>query len=303
MKWVVIFLLVPFVCAAQGVKLSRYDNFIKKHRIEMEPTTLLASSDAKLTVTFFSVAADLFLQLKGAGWGATTVDDGNELVFRFANDSSVTVTADGLQTFEPGIPLSTYKHRYRISAQAVQALARQDLNALRKFSFKEATDMRVPRETAVRLQKAASLFLAELNKAAATKPLMPIWVNDVYDHNGDSVQFCSKVYRVAQSKTDSRFTELHLQSNFSQPVVKLLITAGALPTESPEAAFLDKEICVSGVVNLRDNVPTVVVWEKKQLRIKMETGTETLQNHTGQSTPVHNRREPANPAIEENKGQ
>ena len=135
MKWLLFLLCLPCTCLAQGVKLASYDVFVKKHRIEMEPVSLLQMPAAKLPVTFSAVAADLFVQFTGAGWGAITVDDGNDLVFQFANDSTVTVKADGLQTFEPGIPQSTYKHRYRILQADVAMLARNEITGLSKYSF------------------------------------------------------------------------------------------------------------------------------------------------------------------------
>lgn len=271
MKQVPFLFLLPLFCAAQGVRVSQYDVFVKKHRIEMESVPLLSSSAAKLTVTFSSVASDLFVQFAGAGWGAVTVDDGNELLLQFTNDSAVTLKADGLQTFEPGIPQSTYRHRYRITKEDVEALARNGLAAIRKYSFKEAADIRIPREAGTKLQRQSTAFLIELKKTANILPLKRINAKDVLEHIGDSVQFCSKIYNVQHTAAvQEKSTVINLQTNFSEPVVNLVIAEEDRPKfdEVPDTDFINREICVSGVLQLRNNVPTVVVSRKEQLTAK-----------------------------------
>ena len=224
LKRVVFFLLLPFACAAQSVKLAQYDAFIKRQRIEMEPVALLSSSTDKLTLAFLSLAPDLFVELKGAGWGATTVDEGDELLFLFANDSSVTAASTGLQTFEPGIPQSTYRHRYRITQAALQALARNPVTGLRKFSFKESSSVRIPKEFAARLQKTSALFLTELKNESTVKSLRQISAKDVALHIGDSVQFCSRTYNSRYNAAlNNGLLVLELQADFSEPIVNVII--------------------------------------------------------------------------------
>ena len=279
MKRFLFFLFLPFACPAQGVKLAQYDVFIKKQRIEMEPVTLLSSPD-KLTVTFLSLAPELFVELKGAGWGATTIDEGDELLFLFANDSAVSATSTGLQTFEPGIPQSTYRHRYRISPAALQALARNPVTGLRKFSFKESSSVRIPKEQAARLQKSGALFLAELKNEKKSGSLRQISAKDVALHIGDSVQFCSRTYNSRPAvHANGAATVLELQADFSEPIVNVII-----PPEDrvkfgdvPETFFLNKDVCVSGVLELRDDTPSVVVRSKEQLKLKSPIAETTAR--------------------------
>lgn len=267
MKWVLILVFLPFCAAAQGVKLARYDAFLKKHRIEMEPVALLSSSNATLSVTFSSVASDLFIQLKGSGWGATTIDDGEELVFRFTNDSTVAVKSVALQTFEPGVPQSTYKHQYRIASAGLLALSRFELAGIRKYSFKEASDIAVPKESSTKLQKSAFAFLVELSKAATVKTVLKIEAKDVYSHIGDSVSFCSKVYRSRSASAENRFMVLETQQDFSSPIVHLLIAEEDRSRfgDDLDKALLNKDVCVSGTVALRNNVPSIIVRKKEQI--------------------------------------
>lgn len=266
MKWLVLFL--PFFGAAQGVRLNQYDKFIKKHRVEMEPVNLVSSPAAGLTVTFSSTASDLFVQVSGWGWGATTIDDGNELHFLFANDSSVTATAAGLQTFEPGLERNTYRHRYRIGGDEVELLARLDLAALRKFSFKESSDIKIPKEAKAKLQRSATLFLAEMRKGLVARTRKQIHPKDVLNVVGDSVTFCSTVYTARYTETtEGKLTVLELQSDFSHPVVHAVIAEEdrARFGGAPEKDFANKDVCLTGVVTLRNNVPTIVLQNSAQL--------------------------------------
>ena len=272
MKWLLFLWLLPFAGASQGVRLARYDVFVKKQRVEMEPVLLLSSGESKLTVTFSAVGADLFVQFNGAGWGAVTIDDGNELLFRFANDSAVTVTADGLQTFEPGIPQSTYRHRYRIAQEGVEALSRNELANLRKYSFKEAADLRLPKDAGAKLQKQSASFLKELSKVATIIPLKRISAKAVLEHIGDSVQFCSKVYNVRSALvSEEKGTVLSLQAAYNEPVVNVLIREEDLVKfgANAEEIFAEKEVCISGVLVLQDNVPTITVRQKEQLKMSL----------------------------------
>lgn len=271
MKWVVLFLFLPFACAAQGLKLNQYDVFLKQQRIELEPVTLLSSSSTKLSVTFSSIASNFFVQVSGAGWGAVTVDEGDELRFLLSNDSTVTAKSIGLQTFEPGIPQSTYKHVYRTTDAALQALARYEVVSLRKASFKESSELRIPREAASKLQKPAALLLTEHKKASSTMRLKQINGREVAEHIGDSVQFCSKVYNTRYNATaDGGQTTLQLQSGYSDPIVDVVI----MPEDrskfdnAPDAAFLNKEVCVNGVLVLRNDTPTLLIKNKGQLKLK-----------------------------------
>ncbi|HUC81344.1 MAG TPA: hypothetical protein VMR70_10535 [Flavisolibacter sp.] len=162
MKWVVIFLLSPFACFGQGVKVSLYDNFIKKHRIELEPVVLHAAANGKLAVTFSSVASELFLQLSGTEWGAATINSGDEMIFLFTNDSTLTVRSTGLQSFEPGLNKNTYKHQYALSQDQLKAFSQYEIAAIRKYSFKDFFDLQIQKGFRGRLQKPSDLFVEEL---------------------------------------------------------------------------------------------------------------------------------------------
>lgn len=265
--FVLLLLIMPLLGSAQGVKRNQYDVFLKKQTVELEPVSLIADAANRLSVVFFSESPDLYVQVRGSGWGATTIDEGDELQFLFSNDSTVSVKSAGLQSFEPGPGRSTYRHQYRITQAAVQALSRFELVGLRKFSFKESSELRIPRDQRGKMQAAGALFLAELRKAEAAKPLKKIDAQDVLNFVGDSVQFCSRVYNVRRTTTAGNETFfLELQADFSSPIVQAVLSNTGLVGAEAGKQFLDKPLCVSGLLRMRNGLPTIDVRNAAQLQ-------------------------------------
>ena len=226
MKWAALFVLFPIVSFSQGVKVNTYDNFLKKHRIELEPVAVCNTANAKLSVSFSSVASDLFLKLNGVGWAAATIDEGNDLIFLFTNDSTVTAKSTGLQTFESGLK-SSYNHQYSIKYQDLELFSKYELAAVRRYSFKEFFDLQIPKDNLAKLKRPSTIFLDELKKANVIKTLKQISVKDIASHVGDSVSFCSKVYSSRYFEaSENKPVVLDLQSDFGDPLVNLVIMEG-----------------------------------------------------------------------------
>jgi hypothetical protein len=160
-----LFFLLPLFCFSQSVKVNAYDKFLKKHRVETEPVVLQSTSASQVAVGFTSLASTLFVEVSGWGWGAATIDADDDLIFLLSNDSTVTAKSVALQTFEPGIDRNTYKHRYFISGQDLQALINFDLVGLKKYSFKEFSRFTVPGKNVGRVRQLGTVFLNELRKA------------------------------------------------------------------------------------------------------------------------------------------
>lgn len=165
-----LFLLLPLFCFSQNVRVNVYDKFLKKHRIELEPTVVESSAASKLSVAFTSIASTLYVEVSGWGWGASTIDEGNELVFILANDSMVTVKSTALQSFEPGVGKNTYRHQYYMSERDLQTLMSADLTGVKKYSFKELSNMSIPKANAAKVRQLCAVFWAELRKAKVLKP-------------------------------------------------------------------------------------------------------------------------------------
>jgi hypothetical protein len=289
MKWVAIFFLSPVFCFAQGVKVNIYDNFLKKHRIELEPVTLYTASNAKLSVTFISVESDLFLQVYGEGWGAATIDDGNEMIFLFNNDSTVTVKSTGLQTFDAGLKKSTYRHQYLVKYEDLKAFSQYELAGVRRYSFKEFFDLQIQKEYKAKLRRPGALFSDELAKAKVFKTLKQIDTKDIALHVGDSVSFCSKVYNSRHyESSENKPTVLDLQSNFSDPLVNIVIMdqdRRRFP-EAPEKIYLNKDVCITGVVMMRNNIPYVILRSREQIKINAKPTLEEIALFVGDSVTV-----------------
>ncbi len=281
--WLFLVLCLPVIGLSQGVKTNGFDKFLKKQRLEMEPVVVTGLPEKdRLSLTYTAISSDLFLSLSGTGWGAATVDKENNLIISFTNDSSVTLKATSLQSFEPGLLAHSYRHLYNLNFQQLSALSRFEIANLRKYSFDTYSDLSIPEENRSQLKNRSSLFLAELKKANIDDAVKQISVKDIRDHIGDSVTFCSKVFRTRYFKdSEEGPTVLDVQADFSDPFVNVVILQKdrAAFGNTPEVNFLNKEVCISGVVRLRNNIPYVAVQGPAQIRLQ-EAETQPTAKQT-----------------------
>lgn len=283
--WLSLALCLPFLGLTQGVKTNHFDKFLKKQRLEMEPVPITGLSPKdRLAISFTAISSDLFLSLSGAGWGASTVDKENELVLFFSNDSSVSLKASALQSFEPGLNEHSYRHHYILGFQQLEALSRFELAGLRKYSFSTYTDLTLPEENRDKLKRMSGAFLEELKRANINQSVKEISVKDIRNHIGDSVSFCSKVFRTRYFKeSEEGPTVLDVQADFSDPFVNVVILEKdrAKFTGSPEEQFLNQDVCISGVVRLRNNIPYLAVHSAAQIRMQTPATAkmENTQSH------------------------
>lgn len=283
--WLFLALCLPVFGLSQGVKTNHFDKFLKKQRIETEPVSLtgLPPKD-RLSIAFTAISSDLFLSLSGAGWGASTVDKENELVLFFSNDSSVSLKASALQSFEPGLTEHSYRHHYHLNFRQLEALSRFDLASMRKYSFNTYTDLSLPEENRENVKRISTAFLEELKRANINQSVKEIQVKEIRNYIGDSVSFCSKVFRTRYFKeSEEGPTLLDVQTDFSDPFVNVVILEKnrAKFTGSPEANFLNQDVCISGVVRLRNNIPYLEVHSPEQIRMQLPTAAATAKNQPG----------------------
>ena len=291
-KYTVLLLLAlaPFSGFTQGVKANVYDKFLKKQRVETEPLTFTGfTGKNKLSIGLSALGNSFFFTMKGAGWGTTTIDNGDELILLFANDSVVTLKSNSLQSFEPGVVQNTYNHQYKLSTSQLEALGNSELVSVRKYSFKSFADLKIPQENAGKLKKLSTLFISELKKANIFKTLRQISVKDIRNYIGDSVQFCSKVYktRYFEGSTDGP-TLLDVQADFSDPFVNVVILEKDREqfNGAPEKKYLNKEVCISGILSLQNNVPYLAIHSRDQIEVKSPIGLEELDLFVGDSVSV-----------------
>lgn len=282
--------LAPFVSYSQSVKTNLYDKFLKKQRVETDALSLSGlTGKSKLSLGFTALGSTLYLNISGTGWGTKTIDIGDELSLLFSNDSLVSLKSTSLQGFEPGMVQNSYRHQYHISYKQLEALSRYDLVSIRKYSFKTFTDLIVPAGNAGRLKKLSALFVGELKKANVFKSLQQIKIKDIRNYLGDSVEFCSRVYRTRyfEESADGP-TLLDVQANFSDPFVNVVILQKdrEVFNGAPEKKYLNKEVCISGVPTLRNNIPYLVIHDREQIKVKSPVALEEIDLFVGDSITV-----------------
>lgn len=282
-------LFISFTALSQKVKINEYDKFIKQRRIELEPITILSSDKTKVSLSFNSIASTFYILLSGFGWGAFTVDANQEVIFLFSNDSTLSVKSTGLQTCDFGSVYNTYKHRYFITLQDVEALSQYELTGIRKYNFKDYSDMKVSKKSAVKIKKMSSVFLEELKKAKLLYTLKNIDVNNVAKHVGDSVKFCSKVFSTRYFEfSENKPTLLDVNSSYPNQLVNTVIWEQDRKNFGgpPEILYNNKEVCICGVVQLFNNMPQIVIHSREQITVKTPVSLQEVAMFTGDSITV-----------------
>lgn len=288
------FVLLPFLSLAQRLKVNEYDKFIKERRIELEPIQISSSEKANISLAFNAVRTDLFVQISGYGWGATTIDPGEKAIFLFANDSTITVTSIALQSYQTvsSSLQNTYKHTYFIREADVKLLSENDVVAIRKYGSNDFSDLRVSNDKSDKIRKLSTLFIEELKKAKIFGAVKDINLADISRHVGDSVRFCSKVYNTRYFETSpNKPTLLDVNNSYSNQFVSLLIweqDRNNFPN-SPESLYLKKDICVRGVVELYNNSPRIIVRNRDQIIIKTPVSVTEIASFVGDSITVTGR--------------
>lgn len=263
--------MIPFLTNAQKLKIDEYDKFIKQRRIEVEPMTVFANDKANLSLSFMATGSNLFTSLNSLGWGASTVDADNEVIFLFSNDSTVTIKSTSLQTSQVTTEGFSYKHLYKMTVPDIETLSRYDLVALRKYGFnKDYTDLQVSKPTADKIKRLSSLFLDELKKVKIVQTLQLINIKDIGQHIGDSVQFFGKVFSARFfDSSDNKPTVLDINQNYGDKLANIIIWGNERNNfnKEPEKLYIDRDVCISGVVQLNNNIPQIILHNKSQIKV------------------------------------
>lgn len=165
MKILILFLLFPFVSFTQKQAVSF--NVPLPSSIEIGPLPVLHTSTDKLSLGYVAWDSQAYIELSGGGWGASTIGLGNEVIFLFSNDATVTVKSVEVQSFDAGT--NTYKHRYAINPADVEMLSKFNLIGIRKYSFRDFSDLAIPRQKADPIKNLSAAFLKELSKLSAAR--------------------------------------------------------------------------------------------------------------------------------------
>jgi hypothetical protein len=166
MKAIILF-IVPFISFTQMLGQVVPTNAYLPPQIEIGPLPVLHTSAGKLSIRFVAWGSQAFIELSGAVWGAATVSLGNEAIFLFSNDMTVTVKSMEVQGLDAGN--NTYKHRYAINRSDVETLSQYNLIGIRKYSFRDFSDLAIPRQKAGPIKELSAAFLKELSKLSTAK--------------------------------------------------------------------------------------------------------------------------------------
>lgn len=266
-----LFALAPFLGFAQKLKINEFDRYTKMRRVEVEPLRIYAQDQANVSLAYSANGPSLYLQLSGAGWGASAIDEGQQLIFLFANDSTVAVNSTEVQTSEMNASFQpSFKHSYFVRLPDIKFMSENEVVGIRKYGLGDHFDLKVTKDNALKIQKLSSLFLEELKIANIFRPVQEIPLTDISKHIGDSVRLCAKVYNTRFfESTRNKPTVLDVNnSHVSRLNVIIYEQDRKNFPDAPENLYKDKDICITGVVESYNNIPQIIVRNADQIIVK-----------------------------------
>lgn len=269
-SFLIALLFLPIAAAAQKVRVNEYDKFVKQTRIELEPLTIMSSDKANVSMAFNSLGNGIFIQFSGFGWGGSTIDAGQQVIFLFSNDSTATGASTGLQSYEVMSMRNNYKHKYAVMLPALEALSKYELVGIRKYSFNDYADMKVTKDCALKVKKWTKLFVDELKKSNVIRTLKQINMKDLAMHVGDSVSFSARVFSTRYfESSENGPTLLDINNSYGAPLVNIVIWQQDRKnfSEAPEILYQNREVRISGTVELYNNLPQLVIRSRKQIMV------------------------------------
>ncbi len=289
MKQIFLFLmLLPLFLYAQKVKINEFDKYIKQRRIEFEPMAIYNSPKAKVSLTLKCIGSEYFMTISGFGWGVATVSYENQAILLLENDSTVTIKSTGTQMYDINSATTSYKHQYAISLSDIERLSRHALVGIRKYNIQDYSDLTVPPAFGVQVKKLGAQFINELYKGKVLLALQNINAKDVDKHVGDSVRLCTKITSTSffESAADKP-TFLNAGSGNSQ-LFSAVIWEQDRPkfNKAPEIFYADKDVCLTGVVQVYEGKPQIILRDRDQIVIKTPIAVEDVFNYIGDSITV-----------------
>lgn len=281
-------LLLPLSLTAQKVKVNEYDKYVKQRRIELEPMPIYQTAKAKVSVALTGTGTDFFMTIGGYGWGVATISFENQAILLLANDSTITIKSTGTQMYDISGPAPTYKHRYSISLVDIEKLARYTLVGIRKYNIQDYSDLTVPEAMGVNVKRLSTVFINELYKGRVLLALQNINAKDIGKHIGDSVRLCTKITStsVFESAVDKP-TFLNADIGNSQ-FFSAVIREQDLPkfNKAPDIIYADKDVCLTGVVQMVDGKPQINLRNRNQIAIKTPVPVDDISHYIGDSITV-----------------
>lgn len=273
---ILILFFFPFAAIGQKIKVNEYDKFLKQRRIETSAVTLKAGANVGMSVSFKSLGTNYIAILSGYGEAASTIGLDDQAIFLLDNDSTVIIKSTGVQVYEMGAPgkQNTFNHEYGVSIPALEAFSKHDIKSVRKYTFKGYVNMDIAPKNQDALKNLSSLFLSQLIKENIAYSLPTVSLDEIEKYVGDSISVCGKVFggRYLQG-INSKPTLLNMGAQYPNQLLTIVIYGSDRQNfeESPEDFYRDKEVCVTGKVELYNKKPQIVVRNKEQLVVKEAT--------------------------------
>jgi len=287
-KLLTIIFLFPFVLSAQQIKKNEYDKALKAVVIETSESVLKEDKDANLMVSLKSLGHSFFLNLKGRGLGASTIQQNDPAIFLLDNDETVTVKSTSVQTYDGDQSKNSYEHEYSISLNNLKLLSQHNLKAVRKYGIKGSIDIRIPEAHQFDLRKTSLLFLSELvsaqvlsNEEASYTYVRDIELGQMSKFIGDSISVCGKVQSTYYLKSSlDKPTLLSIGDTENEMLTVVIYESNRSSfKEAPDKYFLNKEVCVKGRIELYKNKPQIVIRKEQDIAVKDSTSVTKISTN------------------------
>ena len=158
-----VLLLLPAICFAQKIQVSRYDQATKQYIIETSNVQVKADLDDIFGFKILSQDTSIVLLANGVGGTARNISNGDPLVFIFSRRDSAVCTAMGDQGYKKGSFADNYVHSYNISKSELMKLQRFPIESVRMYTATGSMDIEVKPKRSELLKELAQVFLEEYN--------------------------------------------------------------------------------------------------------------------------------------------
>lgn len=284
-----LFILLPFLSSSQKVAVNEYDRFVKQRMIQLEPVRISSSDKGNLFMTYNAVGSALYARFSGFGWGAFAIDEGQEMIFLFSNDSTIKINSTDVQTAEVNASFqNSYKHSYFVKLPDIKLMSEYEVVGIRKYGLGDHVDLNISRENAVKIKKLSAQFLDELKVANLMRNLQDININDISKHIGDSVRFCATVFNSRYFESVSnKPTILDVNNNYiSQLNIIIWEQDRKKFSNAPESLYTKKQVCISGLVEFYNNMPQITIRNRDQITLKTPISLSEVSRFVGDSVTV-----------------
>jgi len=157
------------VSLSQKIKSSKYDPFLKVHRIETNYVAIKQGLSNGLSIGYRSVDSTIFLILAGYGKATGVVGTDDRLIFLLQDESTIDAFSKGIQSYKVNQYQNTFIHEYRISLDNVAKLKTSKIIGLRKYNSDGYVDTEISSNNSKDINSISEVFHAEYLKKFSNK--------------------------------------------------------------------------------------------------------------------------------------